>query len=73
MEGMVLIKFIEEKDGITISSVLFIEYNLIRINTIKYIWKNYLKFKSIGLIITPTFIIIGITFCTTNNLWSMSV
>ena len=60
MEGMGLIKSIQETDGRAINSVLFIEYDWIRINTTEYIWKLYLGLESKGIIITPKFTIISI-------------
>ena len=60
MKGMGFIKLGQERYGITLNTVIFIEYNLIRINTIRYSWKLYLRLKQIVIIINHNIILIGI-------------
>ena len=71
MKGIGLIKSSKETDGIKLKIVLFIEYDWIRMNIIEHSWKFYLKLKIRGIKITHKFIIISLTFYTTNNLGHM--
>ena len=68
MKRMGLIKSIQETYGWTLNSVVYIEYDIIRMNSIENIWNIYLKFKGKEIIIPHKFTIPSLMFNTTNNL-----
>lgn len=79
MKGMGLINLIQEKDYIKSYSMmrplnwfLFVGWDRIWMNSTEYNWKLYFNLKIKWKVLTSKFIIVGLMFYTTNNLWHMA-